>query len=243
MSNLEPFIEKIQQSLDPTASLLNVDQRDVPHHWAYYLSTSSAERQVASRNEIAMFSDYFPRTATGLRHVITDAFLAHTQNYGVCRFFVRQLEGKHHLAYSRAPKTFAQTPHDPSWETVKKQAPTALTYIYEKVMDGLTDLYGYAGPKPSLLLSTVEDEIDTYAELGWYDAFAKTHNPSNVIEIFASGGGAYLLLDLNQNLTNVFEPQAYLASTKNPKMNPSTSVDFFPYIDQWMAIGLAQYDE
>jgi hypothetical protein len=68
----------------------------------------------------------------------------------------------------------------------------------------------------------------------------KDRDPANLVEIFNSGGGVSLLLDLDNDLPKRFEPQAMLVDTKGPRDVLLKSMSLFPCLDTWLAIALAE---
>ena len=169
----------------------------------------------------------------------TDAFLIRTQARGLTRVMVVQIGGEPYFTLSRCPKRFCDSRHRPPYDLLKARGPEVMTWIYENLMDGLTDVYGLTGFYPSDRMVTMLEEIDGYAEYDWFDDFAARRDAGKVVEMFSSGGGAYLLLDLNDDLTKQPDTPALRIGTDRPDWTPAHPVPFWPMLDAWMAIGLA----
>lgn len=51
-----------------------------------------------------------------------------------------------------------------------------------------------------------------------------------------------MLLNLNENMRDVYEPQALRVSSEEEDWVPENTVDLWPTLDAWMFIGLAEDD-
>lgn len=240
MSDLRGYIEAVSKNLDPSAQPI-CDGVDIPAHWEGCLGRDHPARLAAVQAELAKIAPYFPIAAAGLNATTTDAFLARTDYHGPCRFFVQTHGGKEYLTYSRMPKRFAATSQSDVWPLFAPNAPQALVWVYNNVMDGLTDIYDLTGFRSSLAMTSMATEEDSWRELPWYTALSPSTDTSKIVELLSSGGGGYLLLDLNRDLSEVFEPQVLIVDVKAAASSPR-AVDLSPYLDEWMAIGLADPD-
>ncbi len=218
-----------------------VDTNAVPEHWKDYCSDSLPQRLSGVRSELRKIALYFPQTAKGLGFATIDVFLAQNKSHGLCRFFITQTQGETHLTYSRQPKSFADTMHDDAWNLMRDHAPESLVWVYNNVMDGLTDIYDFSGFKSSISMTVMGSDTASWSELPWYKEFSQKIDVSKMVEVLSSGGGSYLMLDLSKDLRTIYEPQALLIDAKDHSSVPE-SVDFFPYLDEWMDIGLAETD-
>lgn len=235
---METQLDLVRSTLDPEAELPDSDA-GVPDHWLDYLAASSAERLAGLRLELRRLAPYFPHTAKGLAEVCTDAFLVHSPRRGLMRILVRQVAGQPYIAYSRCPLAQCAHTHRPTYDLLRARAPEAFAWVHDNLMDGLVDPYDLTGFVPSDRLYAMS-EIEEYQDYDWYDDFVATRDPAQVLEIFSSGGGAYMLLDLNDDLRRVLDPQALRISSNDPDWTPANPVDFWLYLDAWMAIGLAE---
>lgn len=235
--SLDAYLDLAQREFDKSASLFTGTE-GVPPHWLDFTEDTEAQRLSGLRLEMQKLAPYFPKTATGLARHCVDAFLVTTERRGICRVLVRQIGGEVYLAYSRLPRRFAQGPARPTYDTLKERAPKALSWTYENLMDGLVDSYGLTGFVPSDMLYSMA-EVEDYMDYDWYSDFSEGRDLTKVLEIFSSGGGGYLLLDLNGDLGAVDSPEALRISSKEADWTPSNPVAFWPFIDAWMTIGLA----
>lgn len=236
--SLDAYLDLAQREFDPSATLY-AGAGAIPSHWMDYAQDTQAQRLAGLRLEMQKLAPYFPKTATGLTRNCVDAFLVQTERRGICRILVRQIGGEVYLAYSRLPRKDAQAPARPTYQTLKDNAPKALSWTYENLMDGLVDSYGLTGFVPSDMLYSMA-EVEEYMDYDWYPDFSKERDLEKVLEIFSSGGGGYLLLDLNRDLGAVEAPEALRISAKEADWTPSNPVPFWPFMDAWMAIGLVE---
>lgn len=238
------YFEKLDRSFDPGMTAV-AQGTPVPHIWQGYMSESKTERLFEVRQELAKIADYFPHTADALSKIIIDAFLINSPTYGLCRIFVRQLNDSVYYCFSRAPTKEHEAPRMPSWDHYVAAAPDALVWVHQNVMDGLTDIYAFGGFLGSGHIQSMAELRGVYAELPWHEPFVQDHDPSKVLQVFSSGGGGYLLIDLNEDLSTRFEPQAMLVDVKVDRDESLRYVDLFSYLDTWMAIALAEatFDE
>lgn len=235
---IDDWIADLTAKFDPQLTKLD-GSVPVPDHWQPYLSDSATERQFQVRQELQKIEPYFPQLAEGLRNVVLDAFLVRSSIYGLCRVMVRQISGEVYYAYSRAPTAFVDQPRLPGWPIYADRAPDALKWIHVNVMDGLTDIYGFGGLHSSGQMKQMDRPNSDYAELPWFAEFAEDIDATQIIEIFNSGGGAFMLIDLTKDLSEAFEPSAMIVDFKSSASESFREVELFPYLDAWMSIGLA----
>lgn len=233
----EAHLEIVHLDFDPSAKIVD-SVEGVPDHWQDYASTSEAQRLYGARLELRKLSDYFPKTAEALESIIVDAFLVHADTRGLCRVFMVQIKGETYLSYSRCPTAFCESTIQASYALLLERAPAAFSWVYQNLMDGLVDSYDLTGFVPSDRLKSMSEET-AYLDFDWYDDFVAQHDPSKVVEFFSSGGGAYMLLDLNKDWKTGVDPQALRVSAKQAGWTPDNPVDFWPFLDAWMTIGLA----
>lgn len=240
--SIELNLKRLQQTFDRELSFLNPETAESPPPmWQGYLSTTDLERLQFLRTEMRDMADYFPQTARRLAHIASDVFLAQSPRLGVCRFITITLEGETYFRYSRCPLAYAPATNDPLVELIRQRAPDALAYTYFQMMDGLTDPFDFVGFKNSLALTTVETEIDTYAELPFFGRVEALGDPNNVVELLASGGGGYLLIDLNRDTRGDGDPVGFrMSKNASDQWSPDTPVPLFAMLDAWMAVGLGQ---
>lgn len=238
--NTELHLKKLHEKLDPELSFLPSDAApSLPPLWQGYLSADALDRLQFLHVEMRNMVDYFPETARWMMQVARDVFLAHCPRLGVCRFIAVECEGKIYFRYSRCPLDYAPTPHDPLVNLIHERAPDALAYIYSQMMDGLTDPYDFVGFKNTLALTTVAMEIDTYAEMPFFEQVEALTDPNNIVELLASGGGGYLLIDLNCNMRGNIDPVGFrMSKDDGDQWSPDTPVPLFAILDAWMAVGL-----
>lgn len=240
--SIELNLKRLQQTLDPELSFFSsADIASLPPMWQGYLSSTDLERLQFLRVEMRDMADYFPETARRLAHIACDVFLAQSPRLGVCRFVTIALEGETYFRYSRCPLAYAPATNDPLVELIRQRAPDALAYTYFQMMDGLTDPFDFVGFKNSLALTTVEAEIDTYADLPFFDRVKALGDLNNVVELLASGGGGYLLIDLNRDMRGDSDPVGFrISKNASDQWSPDTPVPLFAMLDAWMAVGLGQ---
>jgi hypothetical protein len=226
-------IQQFAARVDPDARPFGGTLTDVPEHWHDYAEKGIAERLFGLRQEMAVLRRYLPEAADAVQQKAVDVCLLETSTLGVVRVIVVMIRGALYCSYSGRP---GASPVTPAAAALMERAPRVLAWIYTDLMDGLTDLNGFGGFKPLSLITSVEDEIDTYAEASWYEDFIASRNPANVVEIFASGGGAYLLVDLDDQQGD--DPVGYLVDVGNP--DPPKAVALYSYLDAWTAIGQSE---
>lgn len=241
MSISDEMLETLKRKFDPGISRVAADTA-IPEVWQGYTSESEAERLFEVRQELALIRDYFPTLVDSLSPIIIDAFLVQSSTYGLCRIFVRQLRGSTYFTFSRAPTGFGDVQRMPIWPLYRERAPEALRWVHENVMDGLTDIYGFGGFVSSGMMRPMERPNGNYGELPWYSEFAEDVDASQIVEILRSGGGGYLLIDLNTDLSKTFEPQAMFVDFNADPQDTLAYVPLFPYLDEWMSIALAESD-
>lgn len=233
----EAHLEIVHLEFDQSAEIVGTTD-NVPDHWHDYASASEAERLFGARQELRTLSNYFPKTAAELENIVVDAFLVQTQNRGLCRILMVQVKGETYITYSRCPTAFCESTSQPPYSLILERAPAAFSWVYQNLMDGLVDPYDLTGFVPSDRLTTMSQQ-EAYQNFEWYEAFVANTDPTKVIEFFSSGGGAYMLLDLNRDWKTGIDPQAYRISSTQKDWTPDNSIDFWPFLDAWMAIGLA----
>lgn len=240
--SIDLHLKQLQQKLDPELALLPPEAVGaLPPLWQGYLSNTDLERLQFLRVEMRNMADYFPETAQRLAQIARDAFLAHSPRLGVCRFIAVTLDGETYFQYSRCPLDYALATGDLLIDLIRERAPEALSYTYLQMMDGLTDLYDFAGFKNTLALTSVETEIDTYAELPFFDQLEAHGDLNNIVELLSSGGGGYLLIDLSQNMHGDSDPVGFrMSKDASDQWSPDTPVPLFAMLDAWMAVGLGQ---
>lgn len=239
MAIQDDILAYLHRNFDPAATVYSGSAEVLPPHWQDYVSDDEAVRRFALRAELNSIAPYLPRLAAGLESVSIDAFLVESPYHGICRIIVRQMNGELYPAYSRLPVKFQEEPAK-IWNQMDARGPQALSWIYRVKMDGLTDIGGFAGFKSTKLLTTMAAEIDTYGEQPWYGSFAESTDTGSVVELLASGGGGYLLVDLNVDASSERNPNAlfvYLDEGTEPE-----AVLLFQYLDNWMEIGLVEVE-
>lgn len=236
MTLRDEMIENLKARLDPSVRVYGGPATALPVHWQDYLGDHEVERRFALRQELAALEPYLPRTMAGLEAVALDAFMAETDSHGIIRVITRQIAGALYGTFSELPVSMAPLEAE-IWTTFAERAPQALTWMYRSRMNGLTDFYGFAGFKTSRHLTTMAEEVDTYGEAPWYAEFAASHDTNSIVEVLATGGGAYLLLDLSRDQSKSADPDGLLVYM-NEGTSPET-VSFFGYLDTFMEIGLS----
>ena len=240
MTIQEEMLAYLRQSFDPETTLFGGSVEALPKHWRDYASTDEALRRFALRAELNSVAPYLPLVMQGLEQISIDAFLVDSPSVGICRIIVRQIKGKLYPAYSRLPMNFQSSPA-PIWARMEKRAPRALTWLYRDKMDGLTDIGGLVGFKPTNLLTTMAAEVDSYGEQPWYDAYAGSIETNNIVELLASGSGGYLFIDLNTDMSQDRNPTGLFLFIDDG--GPPETVLLFQYLDNWMEIGLVEPEE
>lgn len=239
----EAYLKQLRENLDPALAAPGPDAvAAMPSFWQGYLHPSEAERRNCLLAEMRELADYLPQTANRMAEIAMDAFLLESPRLGICRFVAVAIEGAIHFQYSRSPLGHAvKALHAPVVDLLRARAPEALTYLYFQMMDGLTDIHDLAGFKNSLALTTVEDEIDTYHELPFHDRLEALGDPARIVELLASGGGGYLLIDLNRDQRGDPDPLGFRMSAEpTDQWSPDRPVPLFAMLDAWMAVGLGQ---
>lgn len=236
----EPCLDLARQRLDPELALvLEGTETSLPPFWKGYCSTGKAERLQCLAAEMHEMADYFPETAQRLMAVASDVFLARSPGLGLCRLIAVELNGETYFRYSRCPLGYVPSVDSAIVDLIRTRAPEAITYLYFEMMDGLTDLHDLVGFKNRLALTTVEAEIDTYGEMPDFERLEAMGDIGNIVEILGSGGGGYLLLDLNRDMRTDTDPGA-LRISGNGGWSPEEPVPLFGMLDAWMAVGLGQ---
>ena len=167
----DDMLTKLQARFDPSTALYTGPTVSLPANWQRYTLDDPVARKLALHDELRALEPYLPATMTGLEKVSVDAFMVETKTRQALRIIVRQIGEKLHCAYS-APPIVGSAPDDNQsrlWDRFQANAPAALTWIYRTRMDGLTDIYGYAGFKMTSALATMADEVNVYDEADWYD--------------------------------------------------------------------------
>ena len=235
--NFEAHLSKLSHSLNEEVVIVT-DSNGIPSHWLDYLNTNSRIRQSGITNELSKIEQYFPELIKTLKPKTIDAFLFKTEKNGICRAFVHLIDGKEYLAISRLPWKYKTVEPTASYTTFQNNIHIALYWIYYNIMDGLTDIYGCAGFKPSYNVFTITKEENMWAEMDWYSEFSSKHNINKIYELLNTGGGGYLLLDLNSNWRDKNEFKCFYVNVKD--IAPPELVHLFPYLDYLMSIGLAE---
>lgn len=235
MTSRDDMLAYLRDRLDPTVRLYAGAAEALPKHWQDYASDDKALRRFALRQELAAYEPYLPSTMAGLEQVALDAFMVQTDRLGVLRIIARQIRGKVYGTYSALP-TGDDSAGSAAMKLLFAHGPKALAWTYRTRMNGLTDSFGFAGFKTSALLTTMADEADTYAEADWYAAFAKQHDTRSIVEFLATGGGAYLLLDLSRDQSAAEDPEGLVVYMNEG--TPPETVSFFQYLDMFMELGL-----
>ncbi|MGV3573740.1 MAG: hypothetical protein ACO1O4_01240 [Devosia sp.] len=241
--SLDDNLQLFQQSLGYDLTLVQPGREsDLPPLWKGYLGGSTArDRLDILHVELGDMADYLPETAQRLILIANDAFLVEHPQFGICRVIAVTQDSNTWFRYSRCPLSYAAATGNRVVDLIAHRAPAALKYLYFNMMDGLTDPYGFAGFKNSLALTTVEDEIDTYAELPFYDRVEALGDGGNVVELFASGGAGYLLIDLNQDRRDDSDPHGFqMSNYASHAWSPDRPVPLFGTLDAWMAVGMGQ---
>ncbi|MDO5640712.1 MAG: hypothetical protein Q4G28_12685 [Neisseria sp.] len=206
----------------------------LPPLWRDYASDDMMVRRAALQRELADVEAYFPETMRRLAQIALDALVVETGRSEVLRVIVYELGGQQYYAYSASPLK-QQTAAD-IWKLFQAHAPQVMSWLYRERMNGLTDVYGFAGFKSLAEMTSMAEEINTYGEADWYEEFAARHDTRLMVEILSTGGGAYLLLDLSCGQSQAEDPDGWMVYMKENR--PPEKVGFFPYLDALMAIGL-----
>ena len=230
---LEQALLRFRSHVDPGASAYAGPPSDLPAHWRDYLSQDADMRLACLQGEMAVLGEYLPQAATAVRAGAEDAFLLTSPSTGLLRCVMRR-QGDALYPTISAPPLGQTLPDNPAARLLLRKGPEVLRWIQTTLMDGLTDMWGFGGPLRSARLTSMAAEIDTYAEADWFDAFSIDRDPSRVIEIFASGGGGYLLVDLDDPGLPGTDPQALLGMMKEDA--PPEPVPLYPWLDEWTAI-------
>ena len=234
----EDMLTKLQARFDPSTALYAGPAISLPAHWQPYAGDDAAARKSALHDELRALEPYLPSTMAGLKKVSVDAFMVETKTHHALRIIVRQIGEKLHCAYS-APPLIGSAPganRSRLWDRFQANAPAALTWIYRTRMDGLTDIYGFAGFKTKSALVTMAEEVSVYGEAEWYEDFEDSHDVGSFVEVLSTCGGAYLLLDVSRDQSQSSDPDG-LVIYMNEGTPPET-VSFFSYLDMFMEIGL-----
>ncbi len=217
------------------------NSNEIPPHWQNYLSNNITLRKSGILNELSKLEQYFPKSMNALKLKTIDAFLFKSEKYGICRAFVQLIDGKEYSSISSLPWKYKSVESNKSSEIFKNNIHISLYWVYNNIMDGLTDKYGFCGFKPLSDISAISGYQYNWSEMDWYSEFANKNNVKHIYEFLNSGGGGYLLLDLNYNWRNLKEFKCFYVNAKDIETQPE-QVDVFPYLDEWMAIGLAEID-
>ncbi len=238
--SIDAHLAALHETFDPAATLPDRDAV-VPDHWLDYLCDAPAKRRACLKHELNLLEPYLPELSEGLMQVTTDAFLIQTPERGLCRILVRQIDGGTYYAYSRSPTNVSTPTESPAYRLFKAHGPRCLPWMYENLMDGLTDIYDFVGFLASDRLELMSEDYPNF-DFPWYNDFAAKHDTDKIVHFFSSGGGAHMLLNLNENMHDVYEPQALRVSSKEEDWVPENTVDLWPTLDAWMFIGLAEDD-
>lgn len=234
MASRDNMLDYLRNRLDPSARLFLGPTSLLPSQWHDYLNDDPSVRRFALRKELGAFEPYLPSTMRGLELVFIDAMMVETESFGPLRIISRQIGENIYGTYSALPgNSFRNSALSRLFHS---HGPQVLTWAYQERMNGLTDTFGFAGFKTTQSLTTMADEIDTYAEADWYEDFSEKYDVSSIIEILATGGGAYLLIDLSLNQSNAEDPEGLVVYMNEG--TPPEKVSFFQYLDMFMEIGL-----
>lgn len=229
-------LKRFRRDADPGFMAFAGPSADLPAHWRDYLSNDQTARLGCLRGEMAMLGDYLPKASSAILTGAEDAFLLTSPSTGLLRCVMRRNRHARYPTIS-APPLGRTMPDNPAARLLLNEGPDVLRWIQTALMDGLTDMWDFGGPLRSARLSTMAAEIDTYAEADWFDAFSIDHDPSRVVEIFASGGAGYLLVDLNDPGLSGTDPQALLVLMKED--TAPEPVPLYAWLDEWTAIALS----
>lgn len=233
LSPLDQALARFRGNVDPGTMAYAGPAPDLPVHWRDYLSSDPRARLACLNAEMAMLADYLPRAAASVHEKAEDAFLLTSPSTGLLRCVMRR-QGDTLYPSISAPPLGQTQPDNPAARLLLAQGPKVLRWIHTALMDGLTDMWDFAGPLRSALLTTMAAEIDTYGEADWFDAFSIDHDTSRMIEIFSSGGGGYLLVDLDDPSLTGADPRAFLVLMKEDAA--PESVPLYAWLDEWTAI-------
>lgn len=175
MTIRENILANLRVRFDPSARLYTGAASSLPIQWRAYISDDPVERRFSLREEINVIEPYLPSTMAGLEKIALDALVVETNAHGILRIITTQMGDENYDIYSALP-IGAASERRQIWDLLSVNGPQALTWIYQSRMNGLTDLYGFAGFKASNLLTTMAEEVNTYGEGEWYEEFSKEHD-------------------------------------------------------------------
>lgn len=175
MTIRENILANLRVRFDPSARLYTGAASSLPIQWRAYISDDPVERRFSLREEINVIEPYLPSTMAGLEKIALDALVVETNAHGILRITTTQMGDENYDIYSALP-IGAASERRQIWDLLSVNGPQALTWIYQSRMNGLTDLYGFAGFKASNLLTTMAEEVNTYGEGEWYEEFSKEHD-------------------------------------------------------------------
>jgi len=240
LKKFEKHLLELSHTLNEKVVMVS-NSNKIPPHWQDYLSDSITIRKFGILYELSKIEQYFPVSMNALKQKIIDAFLFESEKQGICRAFVQLIDGKEYLLISNLPWKYKSVESNKSSELFKNNIHIALYWIYNNIMDGLTDKNGFCGFKPLSDISTISNFQYNWSEMDWYSQFSNKNNVKYIYEFLNSGGGGYLLLHLNYNWRNLREFKCFYVNVKDIETQPE-QVNAFPYLDEWMAIGLAEID-
>ena len=238
MTTRETALQSFQDAHDPTAELLRKGTGSLPRRWVDYVSDDGQTRIRAAEAELEFLGRYLPKLAEVLNKITVDATLLRSSVHGIVRAYIVQLDSELFVDWSRAPRAKFDTPGSEAWTLIEENGPEVLRWIYQNLMDGLTDLYGFGGFKTASELRTLEEEQEVYAEKPWFADFASQNDTSKIVELFSSGGGGYILLDLSQDQTAEANPAGLYVDLNTS--DPPQTVHLFAYLDTWSSIALGE---
>ncbi|MDO5606708.1 MAG: hypothetical protein Q4G25_16265, partial [Paracoccus sp. (in: a-proteobacteria)] len=195
-------------------------------------------RLACLRAEMAVLRDYLPETADHLAGA-TEAVILTTRRTGPLRVLMRETEGVLYPAWSGAPLGAAM-PANPAAAALIADGPAVLQWLYRHWMDGLTDIWEFGGLLNSRAITSMAEDGDVFGEMDWYDDLDHHHDLNRWIRIFSSGGGGYLLVDLDDPALRGDDPEAIQVLVKEAES--LHRVPLFAYLDGWSAIAMGADD-
>ena len=212
------------------------DPQAVHEAWRGYMSSDASTRLWATQDEFEPLRGLLPLTVDAIARVVRDCFLAFSSKFGLIRVLVVEESGKYYPAISFPPKP--EIAQMPQWRSFLENAPREFVELYTKRFDGLTNAYQFGGPIALQSMTRWSDENFDYLAYPWGAEFWRNEEPANFLQIFNSGGGGALYLDLGRAQARSPAPVVtlFLADQDEPLVRDN---DFWAYLDQWTSIGMS----